>query len=340
MRSVVIQIRRALVPTRHLLCAFAPLRETIFRRFALTAQIIIAAAVSFTLGASARAEDDPVKAIQQKTQARLEQIVGGVKGVMGLVVEDLSGDYRFAVNEDREFAQASAIKIPILMEVLKQAHENKFKLSDKHWVEKKRQVAGSGILSELGDHTTQMSVEDLCVLMIVLSDNTAANMLIDMVGMENVTKTMESLGCKQTKLRRRMLDTAASARGEENVSTPAEAAKIMRLLHEGKFVNREVSDHVLSILRKDKPGAIKSALPAGVKVAFKTGEIPGVLTEWAIVELDRRPYVVIGMGAYGVGDEFEDAYRDASKAAYEFFSRLATATKYGAYLDQAAWEKK
>jgi beta-lactamase class A len=225
------------------------------------------------------------------------------------------------------------------MTVLKQADEGKIDLGEKLWIEKKYQVAGSGILGELGSRTTQMSVEDLCVLMIVLSDNTATNMLIDKVGMKNVNDMTLSLDCGTTRLQRLMMDTAASARGEENVSTPADAARIMRRLHEGKFVSRQVSDHVVTILRKEKPGDVKSALPAEVKVAFKPGAIPGVATEWAIVELENRPYIVVVMGAYGKGEEFKAAIREVSRTAYEFYSRLATATKYGAYIDPAEWKK-
>ena len=106
---------------------------------------------------------------------------------------------------------------------------------------------------------------------------------------------MKSLGCDRTKLRRRMMDTEASARGDENVSTPSDAARIMRLLSEGEFINRLVSDHVLSILRKPKAGTIKSVLPEEVTVAFKPGEIPGVATEWALVELKGRHFIVIVM---------------------------------------------
>jgi beta-lactamase class A len=289
---------------------------------------------------AARAEDKLVDLVAKKVEVQLHKIANKASGVMSFAVEDLKGEYRFALNEDREFAQGSAIKVAILMEVLKQADAGKLKLSDMHWVERKRQVSGSGILSELGDHTTQMSVEDLCVVMIVLSDNTATNMLIDLVGMENVTKTMESIGCKHTKLRRRMLDTAASARGDENISSPGDAAKILRLLYEGKFVSRAVSDHALAILGREKSGAVKSALPAGVHVAFKVGEIPGVRTEWAIVQLKDRPYIVVTMGAFGVGDEFQDATKEISKTAYDFYSRIAKATKYGAYMEPAGWQAR
>jgi beta-lactamase class A len=288
---------------------------------------------------SAQADDELVGAVSGKAVSRLKQIDSRVDGVLGIVIEDLKEDLRFAVNADREFAQASAIKIPILMEVFKQADEGDLDLDEQLWVEKKYQVAGSGILGELGDRSTQMSVRDLCVLMIMLSDNTATNMLIDKVGLESVTKTMASLGCENTKLRRRMMDTDASARGDENVSTPADAAKLLRLLYEGKFVSREVSEEILNILRKEKPGDVKSALPAGVSVAFKAGSIPGVATEWAIVELENRPYIVVVMGAYGKGDEFKPAIRDVSRVAYDFFSRLATATKYGAYIDPEEWKK-
>jgi beta-lactamase class A len=315
--------------------AFAPLREV--RVGLLLAWLGMA--MSVVAGKTSRAEEDFVKDVAHKAQERFEEIAAGVSGVMGIVVDDLAGDYRFAVNEDREFAQASAIKIPILIEVLKQADEGKIKLADQHWVTSKHQVAGSGILSELGDHSTQMSVEDLATCMIMLSDNTATNMLIDLVGMDNVNDTMKSLGCEHTKLQRRMMDTAASARGEENISTPADAARLLRMLHAGSAVNRQASGRALAILRKPKPGAVNSVVPANVPVAFKPGAVPGVETEWAIVELKGRPFIVVMMGAYDSGGELKTAMRQVAKTAYEFYSRLATATKYGAYIDPAEWAK-
>ena len=304
------------------LCAFAPLREILLPLLAF-------AAITY----AARAADDDWKPLVEKTQAKLESIAAAQSGVMGLVVEDLAGEFRFAVRPDREFPQASAIKVPILMTLLAQAHEGKLKLSDRAWVEKTDRIPG-GVLGELGDHTVEMSLEDLATLMILVSDNTATNMLIDRVGMKDVTATMESLGCKQTKLRRVMLDTAASARGDENISTPAEAAKLMRLLAEGKFVNREVSDHALAILKKPKKGAVSAALPKEVPVAFKPGGIPGVATEWAIVELPGRPYIVTVMVHYAVGEEAEPAIRDVSQVAYDFFRRAAVATPYGTYREE------
>jgi beta-lactamase class A len=158
------------------------------------------------------------------------------------------------------------------------------------------------------------------------------------VGTDNVTATMKSLGCEHTKLQRRMMDTEAAARGQDNISTPAEAARLMRLMAEGKFVSRKVSEHALAILRKAKPGDIKSVLPEEVPVAFKPGAVPGVMTEWALVGLKGRTYIVVVMGSFQVKDEFKQAMKDVSQTAYDFFLR-AGATKYGAYIDPEEWAK-
>ncbi|MEM9351921.1 MAG: serine hydrolase [Planctomycetota bacterium] len=275
--------------------------------------------------------------LRRKTAARIQEICSGVEGVFGVVVEDLTGEERFAVNASLEFPQASAIKVPVLMELYKQAHEGRLDLSESVAVKADDQVPG-GILTHAGDGTTSMSLADLGVYMIVLSDNTATNLLINKVGMANINATLDNLGLPKTRVQRLMIDTEASARGQENLSTPAEAARLLRMLHEGEFVDRAVSDQVLEVMRKTHGGAVKSALPEGVRVAFKPGEIPGVETEWAIVELKHRPYVVAAMGKYGVGNGFYKAMQDISKAAYSYFDRLGRSSPYGAYTDSEDWD--
>lgn len=299
---------------------FAPLRET-------TPLAIVVALASLTTPI-VRAGEGEVSDADRRMQAELQQIVDNLDGSLGLVVEDLAGEHRFAIDADRQFKQASAIKIPILLEVLKQAHEGKFSLADRQWLEKENKTGGSGVLQELGDHSVKLSVEDLCVLMCLVSDNTATNMLIDRVGKENATATMAALGCDKTIVGRRMMDTAAAARGEENLSTPADAARIMRLLHEGKFIDRKTSDHAMAILRKPKSGAVRSTVPSSVPIVCKSGSIPGVRTEWALVELAGRPYIVAVMGSYDAGrtsdDALDKAKKQVGKAAYKFFKPLAS----------------
>ncbi len=281
------------------------------------------------------AQPENWKVVHEKTEAKLREIAGSVRGVMGVSVFDLTSGERFAINENLLFPQGSAIKIPILMEVYKQASEGKFKLTDLRWVDKQHQVGGSGILQELGDHTSQLSLCDLGILMIVLSNNTATNMLIDLVGMENVNKTLSLLGLTQTRLQRRMINPAASGRGEENLSTPAEATRIMEILYRGEFLNRQTCDDILEILKKQKSGGINSGLPANISVAFKPGGIAGVSTEWAIVYLKERPYVVVVMENYAMGNEAGAAMKEISHTLYDYFWRLGNATRYGTYVDPA-----
>jgi len=227
-----------------------------------------------------------------------------------------------------------------LMEIYRQAGEGKFKLTDTRRIAKAGMTGGSGILSELGDGTVELNLHDLCVLMIVLSDNTATNLLIDLAGIANVNRMLESLGLKRTRLQRRMMDMEAAQHGHENLSTPAEAARIMELLFRGEFVSRAVCDEILAILKKPKQTGISAGLPAGIEVAGKPGSIAGVKTEWAIILLKHRPYIITIMENYGVEPEAADAMKDISKALYNYFLRLSHASPHGVYIAPAGEKQR
>ncbi len=248
---------------------------------------------------------------------RLEQIAEGVPGTLGCHVMTAEGETLFSRNADDAFAQASAIKIPILLAVLAQREAGKIAWEQLHRITKQNQVDGTGILSEFLDGESQISTGDLCTLMIVLSDNTATNLLIDLVGMAEVNRLMDSLGCPQTRLRRGMMDTAASARGEENVSTPAEGARIMQMLVQRKFLNRKISDEALAILRKPKSSAIRKAVPPEIPVVGKPGAIHRVATEWALVELPERPYIIVLMGKDGEESRFLAAFSEIAQCVHQ-----------------------
>lgn len=132
----------------------------------------IISALALLIAAGAPAQEKNLKVIHGKTSAQLRQIVERALGVAAL---DLMTGERFAINENLVFPQASAIKVAILMEVCKQAHEGKLKRTDLRRIEKKDKTGGSGVLVELGDGTVQLSIHDLCVLMILVSDNTTTN---------------------------------------------------------------------------------------------------------------------------------------------------------------------
>ena len=270
--------------------------------------------------------------LRTKTEKRLQEIAGNLKGVAGIAAVDLTTGERFGVNERMVFPQGSAIKIPVLMEVYRQSSDGRFSLGDRRWVTRRSTVGGSGILQFFADSASALSIRDLCMLMITQSDNTATNMLIDLVGMDRVNAMLVSEGFSQTRLQRQMMDTGASARGEENLSTPEESVRIMERLHRGKFVSPAVSREIVELLRLPKGGAFKTGLPDSVAVAFKPGGIAGVSTEWAIVLLPERPFAVCFMESQQLGDEAGPAMRETARVLFEYFWRKAHATRYGTYV--------
>jgi beta-lactamase class A len=121
--------------------------------------------------------------LKQKAERQLQDVVSSLPFLIGVMAVDLTTGDSFAINQDIVFAQASAIKIPILMEVYKQAKENKFALTDTRRLLSSNTVAGSGILNAMEDPVS-LSIRNYCMLMIGLSDNSATNTLIELVGLQ------------------------------------------------------------------------------------------------------------------------------------------------------------
>jgi beta-lactamase class A len=265
----------------------------------------------------AGAQDDNRVLLRRKLSIEIEKIANSLDGVMGVAIKDLTTGEEILINSQLTFPTGSSIKIPILIELHKQAAEGKYKLTDQRWIEKRDQIGGSGVIVNFGDHTSQLSLRDLATLMIVLSDNTATNMLIDQVGMTNVNRTMDELGLKQIRLRRKMIDQAASARGDENTATPREAMELMEKLYRGQVGNRQLSDDALKVLKIRKNSPIPRLLPDNVEIANKPGGIEGVACDWAAVYVPNRPYAIAVMTNYNGADAEAagDAIAKVSKLA-------------------------
>ena len=128
---------------------------------------------------------------------------------------------------------------------------------------------------------TRITLRDLATMMIAVSDNSATNVLIDRVGMENVNALLDSLGLVHTRLRRKMMDLKAASEGRENISTPGEMMTLLEDLYRGKVLNKEMTDDFFTMLSTHKNGFITRDLPEGLKVANKPGELEGVRNDSA-----------------------------------------------------------
>lgn len=268
--------------------------------------------------------------LKNKFAAKLQSIADRSDAVVGFAVKDLRTGEQFLTNEKEIFPTASSIKIFILTEVYRQASEGKFKLTDVKPLSSSARVSGSGVLSMLGEKTVSMSIRDYCVLMMNLSDNTATNFLIDLVGMKNVNEFAAKNGCTSTKLQRIMMDVQAAKEGRENISSPADFLVILEKLFRGEIVSKQASDDMLSIMKLDKDGALKSGIPPGVVIANKGGDIEGIKCDAGIIYLENAPYIICVMTKMLLKDsDGNTIITEISQAAYQYLERKANSNQYG-----------
>lgn len=272
------------------------------------------------------------RVLEDKLRSEIAVLDASLDGVLGLALKDLKTGKTFFLRERETFPQASSIKIAVLLEVLKQAEEGRLRLDELLAVEEGRKVGGSGILVHLGRPALSLSVRDTAVLMIVLSDNTATNMLIDRVGMEAVNARLSRLGLAKTRLQRKMMDLKAAAEGRENVSTPFEMMTLLEKVWIGSVLAEPGRKDFLDILAipKDPPSPIRQGVPDEVEVAEKPGELEAVRCDSGIVMLPGRPYVISVMTTYLKRDgDGNPAIARISRLAYEHFSRLQRSSELG-----------
>jgi beta-lactamase class A len=259
---------------------------------------------------------------------QLDGIAANLKGVIGYRIVDLTTGEQVAARLEKEpFPTASTIKLSILYEMFKQAEAGTLPLDTPTPLNKAQVVGGSGVLQHLT--APVLSLRDQAALMIILSDNTATNVVIDAVGMDKVNARMIAMGLGDIKLRRKMMDAAAVKRGDENVASPGSLSKIAELVWKGEGLKPESRDAARKILH-EVPGQIRNATPARVLVASKTGTLDQVRAEAAVVELAGRPYCLAVMTTYLANDnDGEKAIYDVAAAAFSYFERLATSGAYG-----------
>ena len=266
----------------------------------------------------------------QKLESTIHDVDQNLDGVAGIAIEDLTTGDHFFLRENEVFAQASSIKIAVLAELYRQAQQGKLKLTDLYIVQASDLVPDSDIMGGLTPGITRITLRDLATMMVAVSDNSATNVLIDRVGMDNVNATLDSLGLSNTRLRRKMMDLEAAKHGRENISTPREMMDLLEAIYRGKVLNPESTSDFFKVLSTNKASWIPRDLPADVRVANKPGSLEAVRNDSGIVFVEGRPYVICVMTAFLRNErDGEEAISKISLAAWRMFDRLSRATEYG-----------
>jgi beta-lactamase class A len=217
-------------------------------------------------------------------------------GEYSFYFEDIDSGYTYSFNEKVKMPSASCIKILIAMALLKAVENRTFALEEKHFISKQEMVNGAGIIHEFDEK--EYSLKELLSAMLIQSDNTATNKIIDVITMEKINAVIKELGLRETFLKRKMMDFKAREKGLENLSSSYDLAQCLKVLHYGSFLNRESSDYLINILKKSQN---REKIPFYIperewsNIGNKSGNLSGIENDAAIMNLNKGNFVFVTM---------------------------------------------
>ncbi|ANE44595.1 serine hydrolase [Deinococcus puniceus] len=244
----------------------------------------------------------------------------GFAGVVGVRVCDEAGQELFSLNADRVFPAASTIKIPLLIMALQAAQRGEWALSERVTMEAADRVPGAGILHELGAGL-RLTWQDILTLMIVVSDNTATNLVIERLGVDAVNAWLNTAGFPLTRLVGKLQlppdqRNEAQRRGERNRTTAQDQTELLGRLLRGDYLNSTHTDLALSILsRQQYRDLIGRRVPCGpdgeplYRTASKSGELGGVHHDVGVL-WTPRPLVLALLSEGGLDPREHPENRD------------------------------
>lgn len=254
-------------------------------------------------------------------QATLASVAQRAPGRAAFAVRDLDTGYTSGYNMNEVMPAASTIKIPVMVEVFRQMAEGNFDLNRRVELLSQDRDWGSGDIANSPVGST-FPVSTLLTQMITVSDNTAANMLIRLVGRRNINETMGRLGLNETRLADYIRTDEWSVRSTLR-TTPADMVRLLARMAKDKLINPWSSNMMISILEHQEINTLLPEPLPDIPIAHKTGSFDDTLNDVGIVYAEQ-PYVIAVMTtnlpSLPVGRQF---IRRVSKVAYSHFVQLA-----------------
>jgi len=235
-------------------------------------------------------------------QSRLEDLCAGFDGVAGMAAHNLTTGERVGVNDALSFPTASMIKIVVLLELVRACAAGRAVWSERVTLRRSDRTIGSGLLLDF-DEGANLTLRDLAVMMMAISDNTATNILIDRLGKAAINQAAREAGMTETELRNRIdFDLIRESNDNLAVTTPRDFARFLAALRRGEVVPPGQVEQVLGIMRIQKyieplrkhlpfnPYGAEIGEPPEVWVASKTGSLKGARCEGGIVHTPRAEW--------------------------------------------------
>ncbi len=279
--------------------------------------------VALVLIASMTLAAQPPRKPLARLQANIERITKSVNAKWGIYMKCLETGDEIAINADEPMDTMSVIKIPLMVESFRQINEGKFSLADRVVIKEEDKRPGTGVIRSL-DAGANLTIKDLLTLMIIVSDNTATDLMYGKIGgPEALNREMDRLGFKTIRAQRTGKEwfaalAAAPSRDEFHregktpfgLSSPREMGKLLEMIKRGQVVNQAASDQMLAIMRGQVYSSRLPKYVTGYRLPHKTGDfLPYVANDVGILESPSRNIVLCVFTAqhYGVGTYLEDA---------------------------------
>ena len=227
---------------------------------------------------------------------RLEEYLEGIPGKLSVYYKNLSTGEVLDYHGGLPLMAASVIKIPVLVETFRQIQAGSLKRDQLYVLKEEDKMPSCGCLNRM--HAgMNLTVQDLYNLMIILSDNTATNILIRLLGgTEELNGSLAEMGYKTCRVNRLLFDSEASDKGIENYVSGIEIADMLEKMYRGELIGRRYSQEMLDILKAQR---LKNKIPfyfqGCVPIAHKTGEDDGITHDVGIV-FGSRPFILCCMG--------------------------------------------
>jgi beta-lactamase class A len=289
----------------------------------------IALAVSLSTATPA---PEPPRAEDALT-ARLLPLIEAHRGKVAVAVKHLGTGESFSYHATDPMPTASLIKFPVMVEVYRQAAAGRVDLDRPVTLREEDKVPGSGILTPHFSAGATFPLRDAVRLMIAFSDNTATNLVLDRIGLDATSRTMEELGYPNTKIHAKVYrrDTSVSPERSRRFglgsTTAAEMIRLCEALDRRELVSAGASAAMLEHLRAcDDHAKFPRWLPPGTPVAFKTGSVDAARTAAGIVYSPAGPIALCVLtgenedrrwSAENAGDRL---CAEVARAAYEHFN--------------------
>ncbi len=263
--------------------------------------LLIPLGIWLAVGFGGCTSPEPMQAIDSEID---ELLLAYPEAAVAVVVNDPAGGMRYERLADRSFHAASTMKVPVMIEVFRRVEEGTASLDDPIDVENRFRSIVDGSEYRIEDDSDDaiyerlgqaMTVRELVVQMITVSSNLATNLLIDRFGAGSVQAAIEQLGTRHMAVLRGVEDLKAFERGMNNTATAQDLALLMTHLMEGTAVSAERDAQMRDVLMAQQFGEmIPAGLPAGARVAHKTGQITRIHHDAAIVYPEAgAPYVLV-----------------------------------------------